>query len=411
MNENNVIVNKRKMSSTGDMLSILGYGCMRFKRRMGVPDLEKAERQVRAAIDAGVNYFDTAWMYPGNEVAIGTILQKTDETGGKLRDRVHLATKLPIMSIRTEAEMEKHFNTSRQRLKTDRIDYYLLHNINTLDSWERMKKLGIEAFIEGKKKDGAIKHIGFSFHGNLRDFKIVVDDYPWEFIQIQLNYLDEYFQAGLEGLRYAAERGIGVIVMEPLRGGMLVDKMPPAAKKIMGEYRDGQGAVRSPAEWGLRWVWNYPEVTLALSGMNEDAHVAENVRIAADAEAGALTQADLDMIRSVKNVFETTLKVNCTGCAYCMPCPAGVNIPQCFAQYNSHGMFGGIVPKISYLLYTAPGRKTPSARASACKKCGQCEKKCPQQIPIMKTLDDVKRDLEKQPMKFFVTVGGKIMGR
>jgi predicted aldo/keto reductase-like oxidoreductase len=296
-------------------------------------------------------------------------------------------------------------------LKTDRIDYYLLHNINTLDSWERMKQLGVKAFIEQKKRDGIIKHIGFSFHGNLRDFKIVIDDYPWEFIQIQLNYLDEYFQAGLEGMRYAAKKGIGVIIMEPLRGGMLVDKMPPTAKKMMAEYKDGQGAVRSPAEWGLRWVWNHPEVTLALSGMNDDAHVKENVRVAADAEADALSGADLEMIASVKNIFETTLKVNCTGCAYCMPCPAGVNIPQCFAQYNSRAMFGGVVPTVSYLLYTAPGRNTPSARASACKKCGKCEKKCPQQIPIMRMLDDVKQDMEKQPMKFFVSIGAKIMGR
>jgi predicted aldo/keto reductase-like oxidoreductase len=411
MNESVVRVKTRHMKKTGDDLSILGYGCMRFKRKLGGTDMEKAERQVRMAIEAGVNYFDTAWLYPGNETAIGAILEKQDKDGVRLRDRVNIATKLPLMTIKNGDDIEKCFNTSLQRLRTDHIDYYLMHNINNVREWERIKRLGIADFIEKWKASGQIRHIGFSYHGNLQDFKIVVDDYPWEFVQLQYNYLDEHFQAGTEGLRYAAAKDIGIVIMEPLRGGMLIDKMPPAAKKMIDGYTDESGQKRSAAEWGLRWLWNHPEVIVALSGMNEDAHITENVRIAAKAEANHLTSADLAMIEEVKGVFERSLKVKCTGCAYCLPCPAGVNIPQCFAQYNSKAMFGGVTPTFFYLMHTAGGKKEPPSRASLCKKCGLCEKKCPQCLPIMDSLDAVVKDMEKPLLKMLVGLVTRIMGR
>jgi predicted aldo/keto reductase-like oxidoreductase len=314
--------------------------------------------------------------------------------------------------------MDRMLATSLDRLQTDRIDYYLMHSITSLTDWNRMKALGVIDFIERIRASGKVRHIGFSAHSNLHDFKEVVDDYPWDFCQIQYNYLDENFQVGKSGLEYAAGKGLGIVIMEPLRGGMLINKMPPQAKKIFDAYTggddaytDGGGAKRSPAEWGLRWVWNHPEVHVVLSGMNEDAHVAENVRIASDARAGALTDNDLTMIGKVVDVFNDVIKVNCTGCAYCMPCPHGVNIPQCFAQYNSHAMFGGLNPLVMYTFYTVATRGNPSAQASACRKCGVCEKKCPQRLPIMSSLDDVASALEKPWVELPTRLVMKFMGR
>jgi predicted aldo/keto reductase-like oxidoreductase len=410
MSEQNEQILTRTMESTGDSLGILGYGCMRFKRKRGAIDMERAERQVMAAIDSGVNYFDTAYMYPGNEQAIGTILAKSD--GGILRrDRVKIATKLPLMMVKKEEDLDKMFQTSLDRLKTDRIDYYLMHNISSYAEWERVKDLGVVAFIERIRQSGAAKHIGFSAHGNLQDFRKTVDDYPWDFCQIQYNYLDENFQAGTEGLHYAAEKGLGIVIMEPLRGGTLIDKMPPKAKKIIDDYTDERGIRRTPAEWGLRWVFNHSEVHVALSGMNEDAHVEENVSIAKDAQANSLTDGDFAMIEEVKEVFHEVIQVGCTGCAYCMPCPHGVNIPQCFALYNSQNMFGGMNYLISYAMYTGKTRKTPSQSASACKKCGVCEKKCPQSIPIIDSLKDVSKKMEKPWIKYPARLATAIMGR
>jgi predicted aldo/keto reductase-like oxidoreductase len=192
---------------------------------------------------------------------------------------------------------------------------------------------------------------------------------------------------------------------------MLIDKMPPGARKIIDDYTDESGTKRTPAEWGLRWVWNHPEVQVALSGMNEDAHVEENVRIARDAQANSLTAGDFKMIEEVKDVFNEVIRVGCTGCAYCMPCPHGVNIPQCFALYNSQNMFGGMNYLVSYAMYTGKTRKTPSGSASACKKCGVCEKKCPQQIPIMNSLEGVAKKMEKPWIKYPARIATFFMGR
>ncbi|MDR1954054.1 MAG: aldo/keto reductase [Clostridiales Family XIII bacterium] len=399
----------RRMETTGDDLGILGFGCMRFPRKYGATDMDRAERQVMRAIAAGVNYFDTAYLYPGNEKALGTILAKEDD-GVKRRDRVKIATKLPLMLVKNEDDLDKMFRTSLERLQTDRIDYYLMHNINNLDEWERMKRLGVLDFIGRIRANGSVKHIGFSYHGNLHDFKVVVDDYPWDFCQIQYNYLDENFQAGREGLKYAAAKGLGIVVMEPLRGGMLIDKMPPAAKKIIDGYTDGSGAKRSAAEWGLRWIWNHPEVATVLSGMNEEAHIDENVRVASDAAADSLTAEDLAMLGRVRNVFKSAVKVGCTGCSYCMPCPAGVNIPLCFALYNNKYILGSLSNTISYIMYT-DGIGNPPSKASLCKKCGVCEKKCPQNIPIMSSLEDVAREMENPLLRLPVRIAGKLMGR
>jgi predicted aldo/keto reductase-like oxidoreductase len=382
------------MQKTGDEVSLLGFGCMRFKGKFGKTDMKLAEKLVAEALSSGVNYFDTAYMYPGNEKVVGTLLAKEDELG-KRRDRVFIATKLPAMLVRSADDFEKMLATSLERLGTDYIDYYLVHSISSFEKWAQLREMGLVEFLEKARDDGRIKHIGFSYHGNLLDFRKMVDDYDWEFTQIQYNYLDENFQAGTEGLLYAAERGLGIVVMEPLRGGMLIDKMPPAAKRLISEYKDSDGISRKPADWGLRWVFNHPEVHCVLSGMNEMHHVKENVKVASDSSECSLTAEDLSMIEDVKAVFDKDIKIQCTACSYCMPCPFGVNIPLCFSIYNTYSMFGGFSTKFMYS-FNLRGAKGKTAKASACTKCGACEKKCPQDLPIMKTLDDVTKTLDSK---------------
>jgi len=396
---------KRVLPGTGDELSILGFGCMRFKRNLAAIDMEKAERQVRLAIDAGVNYFDSAYLYPGSEKAIGTILAKTDDQGGKLRDRVFIATKLPQQIVKSREDMDRMLAASLDRLGMDCIDYYLIHSLNSIDSWERLKKLGVLDFIEKAKADGRIRHIGFSWHGNLLNFKKVIDDYTWEFCQIQYNYLDENFQAGTEGLKYAASKGIGVVVMEPLRGGEIVGKMPRDASLILENYE----TERSAAEWAFRWVWNHPEVICALSGMNDEAQVEENARVASDAMPDSLSESDIGMIGRLRDIFKSAIRVNCTGCAYCMPCPYGVDIPFCFSALNSYAMFGGVSAKFMYNFTLRPKENKPASRASSCRKCGACEKKCPQHIPIIKSLEETAKTMETPFYKAAVGIAGKFM--
>lgn len=385
----------RKMPKSGDYISILGFGCMRFQRKMGTIDLSLAENLVRMAMDEGVNYFDTAYMYPGNEKAIGEILAKGDSQG-RLRERVLLATKMHLMFVKNHDDMEKILKTSLERLKTNYIDYFLVHSLSNFSEWEKAKSMGIIDFLDYQKKCGKAKNIGFSWHGNQQDFKMLIDDYDWDFCQLQYNYLDENHQAGLEGLDYAAAKNIGVIVMEPLRGGILANKenIPPKALELMDSFTNDNGEKRSPAEWGLRWVWNHPGVICVLSGMNAESQVIENIKIASEAQPNSLTKEDLDMIDQVKQIFQKTIKVNCTGCSYCMPCPAGVNIPLCFSNYNNYSMFESNQTKFMHNLNLRARRNKQASYASMCKKCGICEKKCPQDVKIVKALEDVSTTLE-----------------
>jgi predicted aldo/keto reductase-like oxidoreductase len=327
----------------------------------------------------------------------------------KLRDRVYVATKLPAGMLKARQDMDRFLATSLERLGMDHIDYYLVHNLNSLGSWERVKKLGIIEFLEKAKADGKIHHIGFSWHGNLHDFRKIIDDYDWGFCQIQYNYLDENFQAGTEGLRYAAAKGVGVIVMEPLRGVTLARKLPHDAMKIIDGYMGADGKTHTPAYWGLSWVWNHPEVTLALSGMNDIKQIEENATASAAAHPGMLTESDLRMIERVKEVFQRSLRVNCTGCSYCMPCPYGINIPFCLSALNDYAMFGGIGEKAMYNMTLRKTNESPDARASACRKCGGCESKCPQNIPIIKTLEETAKTMESPFYNAIAAILGKLL--
>ncbi len=302
----------RKMPKNGDELSILGFGCMRLPVQEGKIDEARAIRQIRQAIDSGVNYLDTAWPYHAGESEV--LLGKALQDG--YRDRVRVATKLPSWMITNRDDMDRYLDAQLKKLQTDHIDYYLLHALNgTL--WDTLKPLGVLDFLEQAKQDGRIVNAGFSFHGLADEFTRIVDAYPWVFCQIQYNYLDENYQAGTAGLRHAAEKGLGVVVMEPLRGGNLAAATPPPAVQTIW---DEAAVKRTPAEWALRWIWNLPEVTLILSGMNDEAQIEENLAIAGTAEANTLTQEELDLVARASRTYQELMKVGCTGCGYCMPC-------------------------------------------------------------------------------------------
>lgn len=376
----------------GNEISALGYGCMRFTKKGGNVDLEKAEREVLAAIEAGVNYLDTAYVYAGNEVAVGEILARTNT-----RDKVYLATKLPHYLIKSIDGVEKMFREELRRLQTDHIDYYLMHMLTDIPTWERLKKLGMEQWIEGKLASGEIRNIGFSYHGNTEMFQKLVDAYDWDFCQIQYNYMDEHSQAGVEGLRYANKKGLPVIIMEPLRGGRLVNFLPESAKELF--ERDEEK--RTPAELALKWLYDQPEVTCVLSGMNSLEMVEQNVKTACESPVGCLTESDRRLIEQVKEEIAKKVKVGCTGCGYCMPCPRGVDIPGTFRCYNamySEGKQGG---RKEYLQCTAFRKDTSSA--SQCISCGKCETHCPQQIPIRKELKQAAKELETVRYKVMKT--------
>lgn len=367
----------------GNKISLLGYGCMRFTKKGGSIDLEKAERELMTAINQGVNYLDTAYIYPGSEVAVGEILSRNN-----CRERVNIATKLPQYLIKTEGAIEKYFMEQLSRLKTDYIDYYLMHMLTDIAAWEKLVRLGVRDWIEDKKAKGLIRNIGFSFHGNTEMFLSILDAYDWDFCQIQYNYMDENSQAGRKGLMAAAAKGIPVIIMEPLRGGKLVDLLPEKAKKIIEDYE----VKRTPAEWAFRWLWEQPEVTCVLSGMNSVGMVDENCRVASEVCVHEFTQADYDMIEAVKREINVNTRVGCTGCGYCMPCPKGIDIPVAFRCYNR--MYTETHWSGRFEYHQIIALQKDMADMKKCIECGKCESHCPQHIEIRKQLKEARKHLQ-----------------
>lgn len=367
----------------GDMLSVLGFGCMRFTKKNGAIDLDKAERELRAAVEGGVNYLDTAYIYPGSEAALGKIFERSG-----LRDRVYLATKLPQYLIKSISAVEKTFREELSRLRTDHIDYYLMHMITDETQWRRLEAMGIRQWIAEKKASGEIRHIGFSFHGNTQMFLQVLAAYEWDFCQIQYNYMDENSQAGRRGLEAAAQRGIPVVIMEPLRGGRLVNQLPGAALERMATHRRGWSA----AGWAFNWLWNQPDVSCVLSGMNSMEMLQENLALAGQAQPNGLGAEDFALIEDVKREINAAIRVGCTGCGYCMPCPQGVDIPGSFRCLNEISIEGKQKARREYWQVTALKRVPGSA--SRCIGCGKCERHCPQSIPIREMLKAAAAELE-----------------
>jgi len=384
----------------GQELSALGFGCMRLPFKGGGFDEPRCISMIRTAIENGVNYFDTAYIYHGgrNEAMLGKALE------GGYRERVNIATKLPVYMIRQLPSAQKMFATELERLKTDYIDYYLLHMLADVAMLSFMKEIGVIEWLESLKEKGVIRNIGFSFHGSKDSFRQLLEAYPWDFCQIQYNYLDENNQAGKEGLLLAAKIGIPVIVMEPIRGGTLSDQVPA---DLVRAFRDANPE-RSMAEWALRWVFDHKEVTVVLSGMSTEDQLAENIRIASEAAPDNLTAAERAVFGRVKEKLGSMTKIPCTGCGYCMPCPFGVNIPNCFSSYNEKYLIKTRGAMFKY--YQALGAF--SARpgfASMCTGCGLCESHCPQHIAIRDELKNVRKTFEGPIAGTIIRLGRKIL--
>ena len=389
---------KYRQDKYGNQISQLGYGCMRFTKKGGSTDYEKAESEVLRAIELGVNYFDTAYIYPGNEECLGKIL-----ANNHVREKINIATKLPQYMIKTKAAIDKTFEEELRRLRTDYIDYYLMHMFTDIQEWENIKALGIEDWIKEHKANGSIRQIGFSYHGDTDMFLKILDAYDWDFCQIQYNYMDEHSQAGRKGLMAAAKKGIPVIIMEPLRGGKLVNQLPEEALTLM---KDSERAY-SAAEWGLRWLWDQPEVSCILSGMNSMEMVEENIRIASEVEAGQFTESDFELIENVKNIIRQKEKVGCTGCRYCMPCPKGVDIPGIFHYYNLTALQKKSSARFEFARNL--GIRQEPVFASQCVGCGKCEKHCPQHINIREKLKEADRELRPLPYKIGIDIARRFM--
>lgn len=363
-------------------LSVLGFGCMRFQKKVGKINLEAAERQVMTAFKNGVNYFDTAFIYPGSEAAIGEIFEKNN-----IRDKVYIATKLPPQLMRSVDILDKLLNEQLKRLRTDHIDYFLFHMMSDIKVWERLKGIGIEKWIEEKRANGVIRQFGFSYHGNSDMFCNIIDAYDWDMCLIQYNYMDEHTQAGRKGLYHAHKKGIPVIIMEPLRGGKLVNNLPAEANYIFADHP----VQHTPAQWAFKWLWNQPEITVVLSGMNSDEMVEDNIKNACETQIGEVTADDEAMLKNVVDAINAKMKVPCTGCGYCMPCPQKVNISGIFSAYNKRYSKGSLAGFKDYVKCTTTKEFAP---ASMCIGCRKCESHCPQGIAIHEKLKEAEKELE-----------------
>jgi hypothetical protein len=381
-------------AKSGNKLSILGLGCMRFPQSKS-----ETERLVLTAIEGGVNYFDTAYIYPFSESTLGGILAKNHKRGD-----VHIATKLPLALSKGAANFDKYFTEQLRRLQTDYIDYYMLHNITNYAQWESLRQAGIGPWIEAKKAAGFIRRIGFSFHGSCDDFLKIIGDYDWEFCMIQYNYYDVNYQAGIKGLKAAAAKGIPVMIMEPMLGGRLATGLPKRAVELFRAVNPS----RTPADWALRWLWNQAEVTSIPSGMGSVQQVEQNLR-AAQAFA-PLSAEELAVYDEVVALFRKSYKIPCTGCNYCMPCPMGINIPSCLTAYNASYTQSYITGATLYMITTGAVKKH-NGSPRRCNECGKCEPLCPQNIPIREALKKASRRMEPLPIRAGMALVRTIMSK
>ena len=374
----------RNMPRVKEDLSALGFGCMRLPTRDRQIDEAGARAMVKTALENGVNFIDTARPYHGgtSEAFVGRALEGS-------RDKVMLATKLPSWLITKRDDMDFHLNEQLEQLKTDRIDFYLLHALNAAE-WENLLKLDVMSFMEKARAAGKIRYICFSFHDGLDTFKKIVDFYAWDMCMIQLNFLDGGYQAGLEGLRYAHSKDIGVVAMEPLKGGNLTVPMP---KDLEPTAKAAGYDKPNLADLGLRWLWNQPEVGVVLSGMSEPEQLEQNIASAANSSPGNLTGKELELVKAAKEFFSSRMKIPCTSCNYCIPCPRDVNISQCFNLLNSASISGNWKAQKSLYKYLLVS-DLPEGKASACVDCGDCEPRCPQNIPIREKLKEVAATFE-----------------
>ncbi|MGN0177586.1 MAG: aldo/keto reductase [Methanobrevibacter sp.] len=386
----------RLIKKTGDMISSIGLGAMRLPVKNGKIDRIKASKLIFHAIDNGINFIDTAYLYGDSETFIGEIL-----TDDMIRSKVKICTKLPSINVRKYEDMEPLLDEQLKRLNIDCIDYYLIHAVD-LKNMNRLLKRDLIKFIEKAKSDGKIRHIGFSYHGPKEEFQEVVDCCDWDVVMVQFNYFDENVQASVEGIEYVASKGMGILVMEPLKGGILAGNMPKEAEEVFRKANSN----KTNAEWALEWVLNNRNVTCVLSGMNSFDQLNENIAVADKITPMSMSFEDLETVELVKRVMRNSLKINCSTCGYCMPCPQGVNIPECMKIYNEKYLFNhkGIINQsfIDYYQYVG-GVMGNSGNAGKCNGCGKCLRKCPQKLDIIAELDKVKREFEFPCVKYILS--------
>jgi predicted aldo/keto reductase-like oxidoreductase len=363
-----------KLGNSGLRVSRFGLGCMRFPQ-----DKSEAVKMVRYAIDNGVNYLDTAYVYTDSEAITGEALL------GGYREKITLTTKSPIWNIQKAGDFEKYLDEELMRLKTDRIDMYLLHNLNPAN-WEKVKKYDGLAFLDNMIKKGKIRHKGFSIHSTIDAFKEIVTAYDWEMAQIQLNILGEHYQAGIEGLRYGAGRGLGMVIMEPLLGGSIVNNIPPEVAALLNGYAEK----RSLAEWCFRWLYDMPEVSVVLSGTSTIDQLKDNLRIFENALPHVMSEEDRAFIHSIQRIYESKQLIGCTGCQYCMPCPQNLVIPELFRLYNQYMQFGR---PMGVSLFYKRNMVAFDRGADKCVKCGECKTHCPQGLEIPDLLEGIHKEL------------------
>ena len=386
----------RLIRKTGDEVSPLGFGAMRLPLKNGKIDRQKASELIYAACDSGVNFIDTAYLYGDSEKFLGEVLQ------GEYKDKVKICTKLPAINVKKYEDMEKFLDEQLKRLQRDYIDYYLVHSVD-LKTLNRLIKKGLFDFLNKAKRDGKIRHTGFSYHGVKEEFDLLIDAYDWDVVMVQYNYFDENVQASSEGIEYAASKDMGVFVMEPLKGGILAGKMPEDAEEIF--EKSGYG--KTSAQWALQWVLNNPDITCVFSGMNSQEQLRDNIDVADTTLPLSMTSDELETVDSVKNVMKDALKINCSTCGYCMPCPQGVNIPECLKIYNEKYLFNhkGFMNSavMDYYQYVG-GFLGKAANAGLCNGCGKCLRKCPQKLDIISELKKVKKEFEIPGMKYILPV-------
>jgi predicted aldo/keto reductase-like oxidoreductase len=383
----------RPFGRTGERVSILGFGCMRLPivgGRQSDIDVPLATKMLHYALERGVNYVDTA--YPYHSAAFdGTPGASEGFVGQALaqgyRDKAMIATKLPVWIVQSRKQMDELLEGQLQRLRTDHIDCYLLHALNSAQ-FKRLAGLGVLKFLDDAKKQGKIRFAGFSFHDESQAFAPIVDAYDWDFCQIQYNYMDLEYQAGAAGLAYAADRGLAVVVMEPLKGGRLAVQPPASIQAVW----DAAPEKRSAADWALRFVWDDSRVSLVLSGMSTMEQVVQNVAVASDGYPASLSAAEVAAIGKVQEAYRARTVVDCTGCRYCMPCPQGIDIPRLFGFLNDASLFGNLAEE--GFVYNLDVKTGQTAAASACSKCEQCVALCPQQLDIPRELGSVASTFE-----------------